>query len=152
MRLWTPLISSALAAFSLAALLAGCAWQETNATSGELGEREAAVEVADAPREHLPVLNSEALSQLQGSPEGTSGGLMSHQWNVGGEVVACDEENGIIVVSVDSDNCYFQYLNSPILISAGHETKFAVGDKVLAAFLPPGSEETVVHPSSLLKS
>lgn len=106
----------------------------------------------DTPQDHLPVLNSKALSELKGTPEGTSGGLMSHQWEVSGQVVACDEESGAVAVSVDSDNDYAQYLNSPILVSTGNEARFAVGDGVVITFLPPGSEETVLHPSSLVKS
>ena len=77
---------------------------------------------------------------------------MSHQWEVRGQVVACDEESGAVAVSVDSDNDYAQYLNSPILVSAGNEAGFAVGDGVVITFLPPGSEETVLHSSNLVKS
>ena len=77
---------------------------------------------------------------------------MSHQWKVSGRVVACDEESGTVAVSIDSDSDYAQYLNSPILVSVGNEAGFAVGDGVVITFLPPGSEETVLHPSSLAKS
>lgn len=110
------------------------------------------MDVTDLSHEHLPVLNSDALSRETATPEGTSGGLMSHQWEVSGQVVACDEESGAVAVSVDSDNDYAQYLNSPILVSTGNEAGFAVGDGVVITFLPPGSEETVLHPSNLVKS
>lgn len=85
------------------------------------------MKVNDTPQDHLPVLNSKALSELKGTPEGTSGGLMSHQWEVSGQVVACDEESGAVAVSVDSDNDYAQYLNSPILVSAGNEADLPWG-------------------------
>lgn len=110
------------------------------------------MKVNDTPQDHLPVLNSKALSELKGTPEGMSGGLMSHHWEVSGQVVACDEESGAVAVSVDSDNDYAQYLNSPILVSVGSEAGFAVGDRVQITFLPPSSEETVLHSSNLAKS
>ena len=104
------------------------------------------MKVNDTPQDHLPVLNSKALSELKGTPEGMSGGLMSHQWEASGRVVACDEESGTVAVSIDSDNDYAQYLNSPILVSVGNEAGFfAVGDGVVITFLPPAAEETVLH-------
>lgn len=134
------------------AFLFGCAGHDSGTQSNDLEEEAATMDVTDLPHEHLPVLNSDALSRETATPEGTSGGLMSHQWEVGGQVVACDEESGAVAVSVDSDNDYAQYLNSPILVSAGNEAGFAVGDGVVITFLPPGSEETVLHPSNLVKS
>ena len=134
------------------AFLFGCAGHDSGTQSNDLEEEAAAMDVTDLPHEHLPVLNSDALSRETATPEGTSGGLMSHQWEVSGQVVACDEESGAVAVSVDSDNDYAQYLNSPILVSAGNEAGFAVGDGVVITFLPPGSEETVLHPSNLVKS
>lgn len=59
------------------------------------------MDVADLPHEHLPVLNSDALSRETATPEGTSGGLMSHQWKVEGVVVELDERNNIAALSVD---------------------------------------------------
>lgn len=134
------------------AFLFGCAGHDSGTQSNDLEEEAATMDVTDLPHEHLPVLNSDALSRETATPEGTSGGLMSHQWEVSGQVVACDEESGAVAVSVDSDNDYAQYLNSPILVSAGNEAGFAVGDGVVITFLPPGSEETVLHPSNLVKS
>lgn len=134
------------------AFLTACNWKEADVSSSECEEEMSEMKVNDTPQDHLPVLNSKALSELKGTPEGTSGGLMSHQWEVSGQVVACDEEGGVVAVSVDSDNDYAQYLNSPILVSAGNEAGFAVGDGVVITFLPPGSEETVLHPSNLVKS
>lgn len=134
------------------AFLAACNWKEADVSSSECEEEMSEMKANDTPQDHLPVLNSKALSELKGTPEGTSGGLMSHQWEVSGQVVACDEEGGAVAVSVDSDNDYAQYLNSPILVSAGNEAGFAVGDGVVITFLPPGSEETVLHPSNLVKS
>lgn len=134
------------------AFLTACNWKEADVSSSECEEEMSEMKANDTPQDHLPVLNSKALSELKGTPEGTSGGLMSHQWEVSGQVVACDEESGAVAVSVDSDNDYAQYLNSPILVSTGNEARFAVGDGVVITFLPPGSEETVLHPSSLVKS
>lgn len=134
------------------AFLTACNWKEADVSSSECEEEMSEMKANDTPQDHLPVLNSKALSELKGTPEGTSGGLMSHQWEVSGQVVACDEEGGAVAVSVDSDNDYAQYLNSPILVSAGNEAGFAVGDGVVITFLPPGSEETVLHPSNLVKS
>lgn len=134
------------------AFLTACNWKEADVSSSECEEEMSEMKANDTPQDHLPVLNSKALSELKGTPEGTSGGLMSHQWEVSGQVVACDEESGAVAVSVDSDNDYAQYLNSPILVSTGNEAGFAVGDGVVITFLPPGSEETVLHPSSLVKS
>lgn len=146
-----------LSALTLAVLLSfafltACNWKEADVSSSECEEEMSEMKANDTPQDHLPVLNSKALSELKGTPEGTSGGLMSHQWEVSGQVVACDEESGAVAVSVDSDNDYAQYLNSPILVSTGNEARFAVGDGVVITFLPPGSEETVLHPSSLVKS
>ena len=134
------------------AFLTACNWKEADVSSSECEEEMSEMKVNDTPQDHLPVLNSKALSERKGTPEGMSGGLMSHQWEVSGQVVACDEESGAVAVSVDSDNDYAQYLNSPILVSAGNEAGFAVGDGVVITFLPPGSEETVLHPSNLVKS
>ncbi len=134
------------------AFLTACNWKEADVSSSECEEEMSEMKANDTPQDHLPVLNSKALSELKGTPEGTSGGLMSHQWEVSGQVVACDEESGAVAVSVDSDNDYAQYLNSPILVSTGNEARFAVGDGVVITFLPPGSEETVLHPSNLVKS
>lgn len=134
------------------AFLTACNWKEADVSSSECEEEMSEMKANDIPQDHLPVLNSKALFELKGTPEGTSGGLMSHQWEVSGQVVACDEESGAVAVSVDSDNDYAQYLNSPILVSAGNEAGFAVGDGVVITFLPPGSEETVLHPSNLVKS
>lgn len=145
---WSIFAMLALSLF----VLPGCIVQESAEDSDKAGENTEAMEVNDAPQDHLPVLNSEALSELEGAPEGTSGGLMSHQWRVSGQVVAFDEESGTLAVSVDSDNDCDQYLNSPILVSAGHEAGFVVGGRVQITFLPPGSEETVLHPSNLAKS
>lgn len=133
-------------------VLPGCVEQGPIEGSDKAGENTEVMEVNDIPQNHLPVLNSKALSEMRETPEGTSGGLMSHQWEVSGRVVACDEESGTVAVSIDSDNDYAQYLNSPILVSVGNEAGFAVGDEVVITFLPPGSEETVLHPSSLAKS
>ena len=134
------------------AFLTACNWKEADVSSSECEEEMSEMKVNDTPQDHLPVLNSKALSERKGTPEGMSGGLMSHQWEVSGQVVACDEESGAVAVSVDSDNDSAQYLNSPILVSAGNEAGFAVGDGVVITFLPPGSEETVLHPSNLVKS
>ena len=134
------------------AFLTACNWKEADVSSSECEEEMSEMKVNDTPQDHLPVLNSKALSERKGTPEGMSGGLMSHQWEVSGQVVACDEESCAVAVSVDSDNDYAQYLNSPILVSAGNEAGFAVGDGVVITFLPPGSEETVLHPSNLVKS
>lgn len=143
----------ALAVISLFwVVLPGCVEQGPIEGSDKAGENTEVMEVNDIPQDHLPVLNSKAMSELKETPEGTSGGLMSHQWKVSGQVVACDEESGTAAVSVDSDNDYAQYLNSPILVSAGHEAGFAVGDRVQITFLPPSSEETVLHSSNLAKS
>lgn len=143
----------ALAVISLFwVVLPGCVEQGPIEGSDKAGENTEVMEVNDIPQDHLPVLNSKAMSELKETPEGTSGGLMSHQWKVSGQVVACDEESGTVAVSVDSDNDYAQYLNSPILVSAGHEAGFAVGDRVQITFLPPSSEETVLHSSNLAKS
>lgn len=150
---WRAAFLPALAVISLfLVVLPGCVEQGPIEGSDKAGENTEVMEVNDIPQDHLPVLNSKALSELKGTPEGMSGGLMSHQWEVSGQVVACDEESGAVAVSVDSDNDYAQYLNSPILVSAGNEAGFAVGDGVVITFLPPGSEETVLHPSNLVKS
>lgn len=143
----------ALAVISLfLVVLPGCVEQGPIEGSDKAGENTEVMEVNDIPQDHLPVLNSKALSEVKETPEGTSGGLMSHQWKVSGRVVACDKESGTVAVSIDSDNDYAQYLNSPILVSVGNEAGFAVGDGVVITFLPPGSEETVLHPGSLTKS
>ena len=108
------------------AFLTACNWKEADVSSSECEEEMSEMKVNDTPQDRLPVLNSKALSELKGTPEGMSGGLMSHQWEVSGQVVACDEESGAVAVSVDSDNDYAQYLNSPILVSAGKDRKSVV--------------------------
>lgn len=150
---WRAAFLPALAVISLyLVVLPGCVEQGPIEGSDKAGENTEVMEVNDIPQDHLPVLNSKALSERRETPEGTSGGLMSHQWKVSGRVVACDEESGTVTVSVDGDNDYAQYLNSPILVSVGNEAGFAVGDGVVITFLPPGSEEIVLYPSSLVKS
>ena len=66
------------------AFLTACNWKEADVSSSECEEEMSEMKVNDTPQDHLPVLNSKALSELKGTPEGTSGGLMSHQWEVSG--------------------------------------------------------------------
>lgn len=132
------------------AFLFGCAGRDSGTQSNDLKEEVAAMDVADLPHEHLPVLNSDALSRETATPEGTSGGLMSHQWKVEGEVVELDERNNIAALSVDVEDSYYRYLNNPVAFSTDAKPDIAVGDRVQVTFLPPGSEETIIRPSDLM--
>ncbi len=131
------------------AFLFGCAGHDSGTQSNDLEEEAATMDVTDLPHEHLPVLNSDALSRETATPEGTSGGLMSHQWKVEGEVVELDERNNIAVLSVDVEDSYYRYLNNPVAFSTDLKSEIVVGDRVQVTFLPPGSEETIVHPNDL---
>lgn len=66
------------------AFLTACNWKEADVSSSECEEEMSEMKVNDTPQDHLPVLNSKALSERKGTPEGMSGGLMSHQWEVSG--------------------------------------------------------------------
>lgn len=137
----------ALALLVLLVGLVGCASSDKSDTDAE--NEVSNVSVNDVPRSFLPILNVAALSDVDEAPEGSSGGLMSHQWEVKGAVVELDKKAGIAIVSVDSDDDYLQYLNNPIAVSVEGESGVAVGERVLVTFLPPSSEETIVHPSDL---
>lgn len=137
----------ALALLVLLVGLVGCASSDKSDTDAE--NEVSNVSVNDVPRSFLPILNAAALSDVDKAPEGSSGGLMSHQWKVKGEVVGLDKKAGVAIVLVDSDDDYLQYLNNPIAVSVEGESGVAVGEKVLVTFLP-SSEETIVHPSDLV--
>ena len=137
----------ALVLFSLLVGLTGCAGSDKGDIDAE--NEMSTIGVNDAPRSYSPVLNIAALSDADEVPEGSSGGLMSHQWRVEGEVVGLDKKAGVAIVLVDSDDDYLQYLNNPIAVSVEGESGVAVGEKVLVTFLP-SSEETIVHPSDLV--
>ena len=137
----------ALALLVLLVGLVGCASSDKSDTDAE--NEVPNVSVNDVSRSYLPILNVAALSDVDGVPEGSSGGLMSHQWKVKGEVVGLDKKAGIAIVLVDSDDDYLQYLNNPIAVSVEGESGVVVGEKVAVTFLPPSSEETIVRPSCL---
>ena len=105
--------------------------------------------VTDLPRGYLPVLNLDALSGEMATPEGVSGGLMSHQWEVEGEVAELDKKNDVAVLSVDVEDPYFRYLNNPVAFSVDSRPEIVVGDRVRMTFLPHGSEETIIRPNNL---
>lgn len=130
-------------------LLTGCAERDFDAQSNDSEEEAVITDVPDLSRGYLPVLNQDALSREMATPEGTSGGLMSHQWKVEGEVTELDEEDNIAVLSADAEDPYYRYLNNPVAFSIDSELEIAVGDRVQVIFLPPGSGETVIHPSDL---
>lgn len=139
-----------MASFVLAFCLTGCVSLSSDGDASIAGDSASRIDAIEQPHEYLPVLNLDALSGETATLEGASGGLMSHRWNVKGEVIELDAGADVAIVSVDSDDDYLQYLNSPIAVSLeemGLEP--AVGDEVQVMFLPPGSEETVVHPSGL---
>lgn len=138
----------ALALLVLLVGLVGCASSEKSDADAE--NEASSISVNDVSRIYLPILNVVALSNVDEAPEGSSGGLMSHQWKVKGAVVELDKKAGIAIVSVDSDDDYLRYLNNPIAVSVEGESGVAVGEKVLVTFLPPSSEETIVHPSDLV--
>ena len=137
----------ALVLFSLLVGLTGCAGSDKGDIDAE--NEMSTIGVNDAPRSYSPVLNIAALSDADDVPEGSSVGLMSHQWRVEGEVVELDKRNNVAVLSVDEEDPYLRYLNSPIAVSVESESEICVGDRVQVVFLPPGSEETIVYPSDL---
>ena len=141
---------AALVPLSFAAVfLIGCVEYVSDTQSNDSKEEVATMDVTDLPHEYLPVLNLDALSKETATPEGASGGLMSHQWKVEGEVIELDERNDVAVLSIDAENPYFQYLNNPVAFSIDSESKITVGDRARVTFLPPDSEETIVSPSDL---
>lgn len=142
-----PVKPAALVLLALSIGLAGCATPDKG--SADVERETSNVSVSDAPRSYSPILNAAALSDVSGVPEGSSGGLMSHQWKVEGEVAELDERNNVAVLSVDDEDLYFQYLNSPIAVSVEGKSGVSVGDRVQVTFLPPGSEETILYPSDL---
>ena len=127
----------------------GCVACNSNTQAHDSEERVAATDVTDLPHEYLPVLNLDALSRETSIPEGASGGLTTHQWKVEGEVAELDEKNDVAVLSVDVEDPYFRYLNSPVAFSVDCRPEIIVGDRVRVTFLPPGSEETIIRPSDL---
>lgn len=143
----SPVKPAALVLLALSIGLAGCAAPDKG--SADVERETSNVSVSDAPRSYSPILNAAALSDVSGVPEGSSGGLMSHQWRVEGEVAELDERNNVAVLSVDDEDPYFRYLNNPIAVSVEGESGVSVGDRVQVTFLPPGSEETILYPSDL---
>ena len=131
------------------AFLVGCGECDSGAQSSDSEEGAAAMGVTDLPRGYLPVLNLDALSGEMATPEGVSGGLMSHQWEVEGEVAELDKKNDVAVLSVDVEDPYFRYLNNPVAFSVDSRPEIVVGDRVRMTFLPPGSEETIIRPNNL---
>lgn len=132
-----------------AVFLIGCVECVSDTQSSDSKEGVATVDVTDLPHEYLPVLNLDALSRETSIPEGASGGLMTHQWKVEGEVIELDEKNDVAVLSVDVEDPYFRYLNNPVAFSVDCRPEIIVGDRVRVTFLPPGSEETIIRPSDL---
>ena len=127
----------------------GCVACSSNTQAHDSEAGAAATDVTDLPHEYLPVLNLDALSRETSIPEGASGGLMTHQWKVEGEVTELDEKNDVAVLSVDVEDPYFRYLNNPVAFSVDCRPEIIVGDRVRVTFLPPGSEETIIRPSDL---
>ena len=143
----SPVKPAALVLLARSIGLAGCAAPDKG--SADVERETSNVSVSDAPRSYSPILNAAALSDGSGVPGGSSGGLMSHQWRVEGEVAELDERNNVAVLSVDDEGLYFRYLNNPIAVSVEGESGVSVGDRVQVTFLPPGSEETILYPSDL---
>ncbi len=137
----------ALALLVLLVGLVGCASSDKSDTDAE--NEVSNVSVNDVPRSFCPYLMLLPCPMLMRRLRGQAAALMSHQWEVKGAVVELDKKAGIAIVSVDSDDDYLQYLNNPIAVSVEGESGVAVGERVLVTFLPPSSEETIVHPSDL---
>ena len=133
----------------VAVFLVSCAERDSGAQYNDSEEGVAIVDVTDLSHEYSPILNSDAFFGETVTPEGASGGLMSHQWKVEGEVTELDKKNDVAVLSVDVEDPYFGYLNNPVAFLVDSGPEIVVGDRVRVTFLPPGSEETIIHPSDL---